>query len=133
MIESRLDADRRAQLATLPELLGHIVGFPQAWPTSLIEMCRDILGRHAALERRMDDSPLRRIAFRQHPDRPAVPHAASLTLPAALLPPWTPSDRLLARRIARLYGFELVAVNEEGREYEATTGGSDEVVTAHAL
>ena len=74
---------------------------------------------------------VRRIAMRQHADTDAEEWAEALALRPScgqglLFAPFRPADRRLVDQLARLYGFEVVAVDAHGREYGAMEGGSGE-------
>lgn len=114
-------SDRRAQFTELPELLGHIVRFHRAWPDTLVERCRRLLDQHVELRRRSDSMALRRIAIHQFPDVPDGVWTPLERTDGPFVPPFTSSARRLVTQIARLYGFELVALDEQGRERDSAS------------
>ena len=83
---------------------------------------------HAALERAMEEpEPIeRRLALRQHPEllEDDGPERDRACKDVALLPPFSPLDRKLLSFVARLYGFDLVALDEHGKQRPPTRGAS---------
>ena len=82
---------------------------------------------HAALERAMEEpEPIeRRLALRQHPELLEDGLERDWACKdVALLPPFSPLDRKLLSFVARLYGFDLVALDEHGKQRLPTRGAS---------